>query len=214
MTNKNIETEIKDMINAKLTEDMAYIHDERFSVKSKIYREKLQGVLEHGKAMKEKKDKANSESVDIKNKLALLNAEYLKETDEKKMKQIEQQKLEYRLKLQDLDDLLHTNISNIINGKYLKELNLPHEESQRESIEYSGAIESRITYYRELIELIKNNIVLLSNSKQAHPYYLNQSLIQEIKTTSFDENDGWTSREPNLRFRETTYVYPESIPNR
>lgn len=191
MSDKKIE--IKELINIKFTEDMQHLYQKRFSEKSQLYRDKLQQVETHGKMMAEKKKLAKDEIHNIKNQLTLLNAEYLKETDSKRLKEIEEQKKEYRLRFEDLDDLVHTNINSIISNKYLQDLNLPEEEAQKEYLEYSTALSSCIEYYRELKTFFDNNIMLLSNMKNAHLYHQNISLLESIKRNEFEQDSGWVT---------------------
>lgn len=210
MKNKQLLTDIKNLINEKLADDMKYLHDKKFTIKNEEYREKLLSVKKHGEFMQQKKREAIKEMRDIKNRLALLNSEYLKETDQARLEEIEKKKKELRFKLEDLDDLVHTNISSVINGKYLKDLELPERESQREKIEFDGALEFCLSDFRELKNVIDGYMLQFINMKPGHIFNRNHELLEELKRDRFDDEDGWVSKKPVVHEGKTTIIYDGS----
>lgn len=207
MRNNELLNEIKALINKKFTKDVEYLHGEQFSKKSKEYLRKLRGVEKHGYYMQDKKAKAEKEIKDIKKRLALLSAEHLKETDPAKVEKIEAEKKELRLKLDDLIDLVNTNISAVINGKYIKDLELPEQESQQEYYLFRGEISGCQNELKDLKDLIDGYLTMLGNMKMGHLYNSNKTLLQEIKINSFSQDDGWVGERGFTLPGEKTQVY-------
>lgn len=210
MVNKELINEIKNLITKKFTEDVQHLHDEQFSIKNKEYQDKLRDVERHGYYMQDKKVAAEKEIKDIKKQLAVLSAEHLKETDPIKIKDIEAKKKELRLKQDDLIDLVNTNISAVINGKYIRDLELPVRESQEEYVRFEQATVGCRDELKEIKDLIDGYMTRLNNASKGHLYFSNATLLQNIKTNRFSQDDGWISRRDFVVPGEVTRVYTGS----
>ena len=158
---------------------------------SKEYMKAVTEVERFAKEVADKKIAAEKEMPEIKKRIALLNVEYYKEKDEKKLKDIEDEKLQLRLKLDDLEGLTHTNIRNIINGKFMKDLSGYDEKARVEHILFQGAVRSQREEYLELQKEVQQKLNELSLIERMHEYDKVKGKEESLKRMDFIQDESW-----------------------
>jgi hypothetical protein len=206
---KNLE-ETKNILEGQERErDIIFTED--IQVKNLAYREKVYEILAFTQKLIDKQAKAEEQIKTIKNTLVGLNVECLKEDDPVKQQALENRKKELHLEMQNLEELLHTNILSVVNAKYLKQLEPYKEDARKENIEFKHRVADRISYYlrlEELIDIRKKQLALL----QRHPIDAElEYLLKDIKTlamSNINSKDGWVGKgeTPYRKNGETTYI--------
>lgn len=158
---------------------------------SKKYMDVVKEVERFAKEVANKKAAAEKEIPEIKKRIALLNVEYFKEKDEGKLKEIEDEKLQLRLKLDDLEGLTHTNIRNIINGKFMKDLSSYDEKARAEHLLFQGAVRSQREEYFELQKEVQQKLNELTLIEKMHEYDKVKNKEEGLKRMDYGQNDGW-----------------------
>lgn len=172
---------------------------------------KLEGIKQHKEMMLKKKEAALKEIQDIKKELALLQSEFLKEEDINKSQTIVDRKKELRDRLQDLEELTHTNIGNIVDDKYLKEVEEFEKIARREYLVFKQKVQARKDYYNELAKQIEYKLIELTSVEHAHNYNRIEVVKREIKVMNISQDDGWVGkRNPGLEFSKKTIFYDGS----
>ncbi len=190
--------------------ERAIIFTPDIQVKNLAYREKVEEIKAFTQRLIDKQAKAEEQINNIKNTLVSLNVEYLKEDDPVKRQALENRKKELHLEMQNLEELLHTNILNVVNAKYLKQLEPYKEDARKENIEFKKRVHDRMGYYlrlEELIDIRKKQLALL----QRHPIDAElEYLVKNIKTlamSNINSRDGWVNKgKPYVKNGETTYI--------
>lgn len=178
-------------------------------VKNLEYREKVQEIKAFTQRLIDKKAKAEEQIKTIKNTLVGLNVEYLKVDDPEKKQELENKKKELHLEMQNLEELIHTNILGVVNAKYLKQLEPFREAARKENIEFKNRVADRMSYYlrlEELIDIKKKQLALL----QRHPIDAElEYLLKDIETLAKSDSidTGWVSKGKQYRKSgKTTYI--------
>lgn len=157
----------------------------------------------------DKKHAANKEISKLKNRIVELSTELFKEDNPVKQHEIATEKEEVRNRLSDLNDLIHTNVSAIIEAKYIKDAekrNSYEERCSREYIIFKQELSNYLDDYIELKRLAESKIDQLNSIKMSHRYNRIDEYKRAIKTIS-EQNDGWVSKRPIALNGETTYKY-------
>lgn len=181
------------MENKKMfdTNERELLLKEENTIESRKYLNKLEEVRKFKESLLQKQSAAVQEKKEIKNQIALLNTEYLKEEDPVKAAEIKNKKLELRLKLDDLEDLTNTKITNIIQEKHLKTLNDYEASARSENVRFQAEVEARRRYYLELKEQIQNKLSEVNLVAKSHPYNFIDSKTEEIKQLDYKYDGGW-----------------------
>lgn len=181
------------------------------------YLEELKKIDSYGKKVAQKKVEAEQEIPKIKKEIALLNAEYYKENEPEKLKEIEDKRLMLRLKLDDLEGLTNTNIKAIINQKFLKDLEGYEEKAREEHIRFQGSVRAVRGEYLELQKDIQRRLNELTLIENMHSYNRAINLKEEIERMDYIQDSGWvgsgydTRGNTNIIFKDGKLYGPDSV---
>lgn len=194
------------MINLKSFDELKKeLLTEDIQRESNKYLEELNKLDSYGRNVAQKKIEAEKQIPAIKKQIALLNAEYYKENDSEKIKEIEDERFNLRLKLDDLEGLVNTNIKAIINQKFLKDLEGYEEKSRYEKILFEAKVRATKEQYFELRRKVEEKIQELTLIEHIHPYNRAIDLKNEIKRMDYIQDSGWVS-EGSIDTRDNTNV--------
>ena len=194
------------MINLKSFDELKKeLLTEDIQRESNKYLEELNKLDSYGRNVAQKKIEAQKQIPAIKKQIALLNAEYYKENDSEKIKEIEDERFNLRLKLDDLEGLVNTNIKAIINQKFLKDLEGYEEKSRYEKILFEGKVRATKEQYFELRRKIEEKIQELTLIEHIHPYNRAIDLKNEIERMDYIQDSGWVG-EGSIDTRDNTNV--------
>ena len=192
---------------APFKEEINQLLSEERQIKSKEYLSKLTDIESFAKRVYRKKVEAEKEIPNLKKQIALLNVEQYKELDPEKIKGIEDEKLKLRLKIDDLEGLLKTNIKGIVKQKFIQELDPLHHESHKEFLLFKQTISQEQAKYNQLIDELEQRVTYLNGLKRAHAFNEVEYKKDSILNLSFDmDDDGWVSDKNHLPHATTVYV--------
>lgn len=188
------------MINLKsFDEEKNLLLTEEIQRESNKYLEELNKLDKYGKEVARKKLEAEKQIPSIKNKIALLNAEYYRENDPEKLKEIEEKRLMLRLKLEDLEGLVNTNIKAIINQKFLKDLEGYEDKARVEKLMFEGTVRAAKEQYFELMRQVEDKIRELTLIEHMHSYDRALALREGIKNMDYIQDSGWVGSARDTR---------------